>query len=162
MSDEAHLNYPLIIERKSRISQIMIQDAGMYRLGSGDHSTDIHTSLEPDVKDTSLNFVADTVLLVRDLLPEISLRDRSMLESLSFEEKEARIVGYMAREILVRFAESYPDFLTELSNIAYYRSDRADAEIKKQEEERASVVLKAIDIAVDSQDRMQVTRKWVY
>lgn len=49
MSDEAHLNYPLIIERKSRISQIMIQDAGMYRLGFGDHSTDIHTSLEPDV-----------------------------------------------------------------------------------------------------------------
>lgn len=154
------LNYQLIIERGAEISSIMLEDAK--RCSPFDRFPKIFTSLEPDVNDPELHFVAKTVLLVHELLPGISLETVADLESLSSEEKEARIVGYKAREILVRFREAYPSISSTLSDIVHEGHDHQDPEIRMLGEERAKLILEAIDIAAYSFVRMRETGKWIY
>lgn len=161
MGDEVPVNYQALIDRKASISTILIEDA-MINFGSGEDRAGSRSTLKPKVSDPKLNFVVDTVILANELLPEILLENPSELDILALEEKEARLVGYMAREALARFKESYPSFPFDLSDIVHDGYEHPDPTIKRLVEERAPLMLKAIDIAADSFDRMIEIKKRIY
>lgn len=162
MGDEALVNLEALTVRKDELSRIAIAGMKASRVGfDGDESMP-QTILKPELNDPNLRFVSETVLMAADLLPELAIEGRDLPDTLSDSEKQARIVGYLARETLVSFSEDNTKFLYDLRDIGYGGSEANDLPPSETDEERAKRVLEAIQISIDTNNRMNETQKYIY